>query len=314
MARIDLNGFPIHFQSDGDGPDVVLLHGLCGDLAFWHPAIVASLAKDHRVTRMDLRGHGYSGRPSSGYTTRDLAGDLAALLDSLGIARASLVGHSFGGAVALHFAALHPERTESVVLADVRIRSLQPDQGMRDWAHWRAIQDRLRAHGIELKEDALDADFGVLDALARYRLAGSLEGLDLAPFFVPFAASSPRRARQWLLLAEETTARADFGDVAGLTPEAIARIESPALLIYGSLSHCLPTQERLAGLLRRSTVLVEQGVGHFLPLVRPQAFLVRTRAFLSGLEQAAARPVAPGAPPIPSGLVPLVRSAVKVGA
>jgi pimeloyl-ACP methyl ester carboxylesterase len=281
MARIDLNGFPIHFQSDGEGPDVVLLHGLCGDLAFWHPTFVAGLAKDHTVTRMDLRGHGYSGRPASGYTTRDMASDLADLLDHLGIARASIVGHSYGGAVALHFAALRPGRTAGLVLADARIRSLQPEQGMRDWAQWHGIRDRLRAHGIEVTDDALDADFGLLDELARLRLAGRLEGLDLPPFFVPFAASSPRRARQWLSLAEETTARADFSDVAGLTPEVIAKVEAPALLIYGSLSHCLPTQERLAGLLRRSAVVVENGVGHFLPLVRPQAFLERTRAFLS---------------------------------
>src|SRR5947208_10418973 len=119
MARIDFKGFPIHFQVDGDGPGVVCVHGLCGDLAFWHPTIVAGLARDYRVTRLDLRGHGYSGRPASGYTTRDLAADLADLLDHLGIARACLVGHSYGGAVALHFAALRPERTAAVVLADV---------------------------------------------------------------------------------------------------------------------------------------------------------------------------------------------------
>src|SRR5262245_44773912 len=114
MARIELNGIPIHYQCDGEGPDVVLLHGLCGDLAFWHPSIVSGLAADHRVTRLDMRGHGYSGRPASGYTTRDLAADLARLLDHLGIVEASLVGHSFGGAVALHASALEPERTAAV--------------------------------------------------------------------------------------------------------------------------------------------------------------------------------------------------------
>jgi pimeloyl-ACP methyl ester carboxylesterase len=287
MARIELEGIPIHYQSDGAGPDVVLLHGLCGDLAFWHPALVSGLARDHRVTRLDLRGHGYSGRPASGYTTRDMAADLARLLDHLGIDRATVVGHSFGGAVALQFAALEPERAAALVLADVRVRSLQPAQGVRDWAQWHGLRDRLRAHGIEVPDESLDADFALLDELARLRLAGRLEGLDLAPFFVPFAASSPRRARRWLDLARETTSRADFCDVAGLTPEAIAAVQAPALLIYGSLSHCLPTQERLAALLRRSTVLVEEGVGHFLPLVRPLAFLERTRAFLDSVEGSA---------------------------
>jgi pimeloyl-ACP methyl ester carboxylesterase len=315
MARIEINGFPIHYQSDGDGPDVVLVHGLCGDLAFWHPAIVSGLAKEFRVTRLDLRGHGYSGRPASGYTTRDMAADLAGLFDHLGIRRASLVGHSYGGAVALHFAALHPGRTAAVVLADVRVRSLQPSQGLRDWTHWQGILDRLREHGIEVQDDVLEGDFHFLDELARLRLAGRLERLDLAPFFVPFAASSPRRARQWLRLAEETTSRADFGDLAGLTPELIGRIGAPALLFYGSLSHCLPTQERLAGLLRDATVLREEGVGHFLPLVRPQSFLDHTRLFLTGVAGRAAAFPAPGALSNPAIAADPIRHATqKAGA
>ncbi len=263
MPRIEIDGLTVHYQGTGCGSDVVLLHGLSGDLAFWHPAIIEGLSARHRVTRLDLRGHGYSGRPATGYTTRDMAGDVAGVLDRLGIDQAHVIGHSFGGAVALHLAILHASRVESLVLADVRVRSLQPAQGIRDSAPWRAIHERLREHGIDIKTETLDADFGLMEELARCRLAGRLDGLQLEPFFVPFAGGSPRRAEKWLKLMEQTTALGDFKEIAGLTPDAIGRVRAPVLLLYGALSHCLPTQVELAEILHHCESRVIGDVGHF---------------------------------------------------
>src|SRR5258706_15334898 len=195
MPTIIMDDWSLHYQGLGEGPDVVLLHGLSGDLAFWPPLVVLGLTPRYRLTLVDLRGHGRSGLPKTGYTTRDLAEDVRRLLDKLEIPAAHVVGHSFGGAVALHFATLHPDRVAGLVLADTRVRALQPAQGLRDWAPWKGVRERLVKQGLEIPDEELEFELGLINTLARHRLAGKLEGLSLEPVFLPFASGTPRRAR-----------------------------------------------------------------------------------------------------------------------
>src|SRR5687768_18123779 len=100
----------------GEGGDTVMIHGLFASLAFWYLSVMPGLAGRRRVTAYDLRGHGYSDVAESGYTSAEMADDLDALLDQLGIQRAHLIAHSFGGAVALQYALLHPECVLSLTL------------------------------------------------------------------------------------------------------------------------------------------------------------------------------------------------------
>ena len=125
MPKAAINGFDVHYQQMGQGADVVLLHGLFASLAFWYFSVMPGLAKSFRVTAYDLRGHGYTDIPNAGYTSSDMANDLHALLDHLQIERAHLVGHSFGGAVALQYTLIHPERVHSLTLADAWVPGLQ---------------------------------------------------------------------------------------------------------------------------------------------------------------------------------------------
>ncbi len=119
MPKIQANGLNFHYQQAGEGPDVLLIHGVTGDLSIWFLCqAMGVLARSFRVTAYDLRGHGYSDVPPSGYTSADQAGDTLAIMDALEIERAMLVGHSFGGVIAMHAAALHPDRIEAVVLSD----------------------------------------------------------------------------------------------------------------------------------------------------------------------------------------------------
>src|SRR4051794_29517134 len=104
MAKADANGIQLHYHRFGEGPDVVMLHGITGNLAIWHHAMVPALRSAFRIITYDLRGHGYSDMPPTGYTTADHAMDLKHLLDVIGLDRAHLVGHSFGADIALHFA------------------------------------------------------------------------------------------------------------------------------------------------------------------------------------------------------------------
>src|SRR5262245_61546805 len=119
MPRISANGMKFFYQQTGQGPDVVLLHGVTGNLAIWSLSnLMSTLAADFRITAYDLRGHGYSDTPPRGYTSADMAGDFRAIHEALGLGPAYVLGHSYGGVVATHAAALYPERVAGIVLSD----------------------------------------------------------------------------------------------------------------------------------------------------------------------------------------------------
>ena len=101
-------------RGEGD-PPFLCLHGLVDTLDVWD-RLVAPLAEERRVVRVDQRGHGASDAPAGPYTREALAGDVVGLLDALGIQTAVLVGHSMGGVVAMATALGHPERVAGLVL------------------------------------------------------------------------------------------------------------------------------------------------------------------------------------------------------
>ena len=150
MPRITLRDHKVHFQQTGSGPDVVLVHGLSCNIAFWWFHVAQSLALTHRVTAVDLRGHGFSGMTETGYRACDLAADLAALLDHLHIRQAHLVAHSFGGAVATALSAERPDLVSELTLADAWIPSLQPVPPLPGASDWAATRARAQAAGIEI--------------------------------------------------------------------------------------------------------------------------------------------------------------------
>jgi pimeloyl-ACP methyl ester carboxylesterase len=268
MPKVFVNGLNIHYMQAGSGPDMVLLHGLTGSLAAWQWHAVPALASRFRVLTCDLRGHGESDMPASGYTSAVMAEDLRALLDVLGIERAHLVGHSFGGVVALHLAVLHPDQVLGLTISDSRIRALQPAQKCKDWSGWAALKARLEALGIALDEEC-DLDFSLLDALVFQNPAWS----KLA------RAGDSRRAERWKRLLSTTTARDDLGDVAGLTDDQIRAVRAPVQALYGEISSCLPSLEGLRGLVPNLTATILPGLGHFFPITKPALFAERILAF-----------------------------------
>lgn len=108
------------FVDDGGrgGLPALLVHSLAGSSAHW-TAQLAHLRPSRRTTALDLRGHGQSEPPNDGdYSIAGFAGDIAAVADSLSIARFILVGHSMGGGVALTYAGAHPDRVAGLLLVD----------------------------------------------------------------------------------------------------------------------------------------------------------------------------------------------------
>jgi pimeloyl-ACP methyl ester carboxylesterase len=113
-GRAAVNGVSLYYATIGHGPPVVLLHGGLANSDYWGKQ-VAALAPHHLVILVDSRGHGRSTRDARPYGYDLMADDVAALLDSLHIAKADVVGWSDGAIVGLDLALRHPERVGKVV-------------------------------------------------------------------------------------------------------------------------------------------------------------------------------------------------------
>lgn len=282
MATATVNGIELSYRQSGEAADVILVHGLGANMAFWPPAVWRGLSAEHRIVAYDLRGHGYSEMPASGYTTAHMAEDLLGLMDHIGIERAHLVGHSYGGAVALHFAVLHPERAVSLTLADARIAVFQPRQTIRDLPHWEHWWECFRAAGIEVEADQ-PLDYTLIEVLAAPQWRDARQTVKVGTYFVPFGGwnGGSRTAQRWLRLLDQTTARADFTVAGGLTREAIRGVDLPVLAMYGEYSHCLDSFRGLRENLPNCTAVQSPGSGHFHPFVKPDVFVQNLRPFLT---------------------------------
>jgi pimeloyl-ACP methyl ester carboxylesterase len=130
--RVTVNGLTLRVREweSGDSP-IVLVHGLASNSRIWDDVAVR-LAEQHRVVALDQRGHGLSDRPTDGFTFERMVGDVLGLIDTLGLDRPTLVGHSWGGNVVLELAATRPELVRGLVLVDGGFIELSAYPG-RDW-------------------------------------------------------------------------------------------------------------------------------------------------------------------------------------
>src|SRR3954464_10773416 len=112
---VDVHGRPMNFVEAGSGPVLLLIHGMAGTCANWE-SVIEPLAIDHTVIAPDFPGHGASAPGGGDYSLGALASSLRDLMLTLGHERATLVGHSLGGGVAMQFTYQFPEMVERLVL------------------------------------------------------------------------------------------------------------------------------------------------------------------------------------------------------
>src|SRR5438067_2174179 len=112
---IELHGHTLAFRMAGQGPALLLIHGIAGTNGVWED-VFPELATDHTVIAPDLPGHGESGASAGDYSLGAMAATVRDLLIALGHERATVVGHSLGGGVAMQFSYLFPEYAERLVL------------------------------------------------------------------------------------------------------------------------------------------------------------------------------------------------------
>lgn len=117
LQFVTIHGYIRAFRMAGEGPPLLLIHGLGCDSSTWDP-VFDELAKSHTVIAPDLLGHGASDKPRGDYSVAGYANGMRDLLTVLGISKVTVVGHSFGGGVGGQFAYQYPEMIERLVLVD----------------------------------------------------------------------------------------------------------------------------------------------------------------------------------------------------
>jgi len=275
VSTLVLPDIRINYYDSGNNPDtVVLIHGMGANLAFWYPIISGLTRHDFRVIAYDLRGHGYSSRPTLGYRLSDMDADLVQLTRHLDLQRFHLVGHSFGARIALHFALLHPERLKSLVIADTQLRALQPPMRLRDWPHWQRWKTELSAQGhTEFPNEDEEISFRLLSRFNSGHTDITQPQHALKRPSLHHRRMGNRGAGRWEELMNNSQIVQELDDETHLEPTRITALPIPVLLAFGEYSHCLPSGQRLHELLPGAKYHLIPGAGHFFPARRPKLFL-----------------------------------------
>ncbi|MEZ4552642.1 MAG: alpha/beta fold hydrolase [Dehalococcoidia bacterium] len=259
MPEIHANGLRFNTHQIGSGdPVVVLIHGLVVDnLSSWYFSIAPALAARCTVLLYDLRGHGASEQPPSGYTIEDMALDLRAIVDASGLAGRPLVlaGNSTGGLVGLRFALRYPEAVASLVLIDAHLA--QSDFG------------RQMATTLELEGDAREEK--IHELFGNWVDGHTVDGepdADVQATMRMFRRIGKRRRNPLATRAQELTSNTslvvDLRDTPQTEDAELRSLTMPVLALYGEHSDLRSEGERVAALIPRCTLELVPGATHGL--------------------------------------------------
>jgi pimeloyl-ACP methyl ester carboxylesterase len=281
--EVVLHGHRVRFRRAGEGPAIVLIHGITGSSWTWEP-VMGLLARHYTVVAPDLLGHGGSAKPRGDYSLGAYASGIRDLLVALGHDEATVVGHSLGGGVAMQFAYQFPERVERLVLVSSGGLGRQVNAVLRSAA----------LPGAELVLPLL-ASGPILDAGAWLgRVAGRVglrPGADLEEMARGFASLGDLEARQAFI----QTVRGII-DVGGQRVSAQDRLylaaEVPSLLVWGEDDPMIPPRHGLRAheAMPGSRLEVFEGAGHFPHRDDPLRFVTEVSDFMATTEPAQVDP------------------------
>jgi len=273
----DLRELRVHYAEAGEGEPVLLLHGWPQHHAMWAP-VMAGLRERYRLLAPDLRGFGWSGAPGHGYDGETFASDQIELLDALGIERAHVIGHDWGGWTAFLLGMGHPERMSRLIACNTP----HPWQGARI----RALPQVWRTWYAVLNASALGP---ALHRRGRF-VAGILERGNVGEPFTdvqvrayadsyrePERAEAAKQLYRYYLRSFARGLRNEWDD---------ERLEAPMLLLFGERDALVtvelvrdprPYAERAP----RMRVELVPDAGHFLVDERAQLVIKRAQTFLA---------------------------------
>lgn len=263
--RVRLHGSEVAYRRGGRGPVLLLLHGMAGSSGAWLD-VMRSLQDDYTLLAPDFPGHGRSATPAGDYSLGNLASSVRDFLQVLDVERATIVGHSFGGGVAMQFAYQYPDMCERLVLVDAG--------GLGREVSW-----LLRISALPLAELAMPVLF---PPFAR------AWGDTVASFLGHWGLHHPRAAEMWRAYRSLTeadkrrafvrTIRAVI-DPGGQAVSAASRLylaaHMPTLIVWGDADRIIPVSHAHAAhdAVPNSRLEILGGVGHFPHVEDPARFV-----------------------------------------
>ena len=273
-----LHGRAVTYAQEGSGPVLLLIHGMAGTYENWRE-VIAPLARHHTVIAPDLPGHGASESGGGDYSLGSLASGLRDLLVALGHERATLVGHSLGGGIAMQFAYQFPEITERLVL--VSSGGLGPE-----------VSPVLRAAALP------GADLFIAATAGPGMAAGTVLGRAFAAVGFRPNADVAEVARGYASLADPTRRAAFLATLRAVVGTGGQRVHAgdrlyladgvPVLIIWGEHDSMIPAHhgEHAHEAIVGSKLEIFSGVGHLPQLEAPARFVEALERFLSETEPA----------------------------
>jgi len=281
MPDVVVNGNRLFYQQCGDGPDVVLIHAVTSNQAVWvFTGLPDAIAADgFRVTSYDLRGHGASDRPPTGYTSATMTDDFRKLHAELGLKPAFIVGHSFGGVIGVHAASIAPECVAGVILSDSffpGLRQFEPNYGKPNV--WVELRETFQGVGVELGETV---DFARL-----FRTAAEMSPEQSKTLEDAVGVLGRGWLRQLPKLAETSCGDEVLAE-AGLTADRIATVPRPLVTLYDEFSPFLATCRWLEGNVPGCKAEIIPAAKHLAVVENTVAFTECVRRHLLTLRQLA---------------------------
>lgn len=258
---ITIDGLRCHYLQEGQGTELVLIHGLGGTLHDWD-AFVPALSRYHRVFRFDVRGFGHTDKPPGPYSPQLFARDLAGLLRALQRPPAHIVGISMGGVVAQRFALDYPELVQSLTL--ISTSSEVGEQARAAWEKTAAvIEQRGFPAGTSFAERIFAPGFVKTHPEAVQEMAARTAANDPKSY-----AAAARAIGSYSWTAE------------------LVRVQVPTLILQGLDDALTPPggAVRMQRVLPRSRLLLIPGCGHVVPVEKPELFTHTLLAFLAGVD------------------------------
>jgi pimeloyl-ACP methyl ester carboxylesterase len=274
---VKARGLEFHYAEAGSGDDVVLcLHGWPQHWYEWRH-LMPALADRHRVIALDLRGFGWSEAPQDGYEKENLADDVLAVLDELGLQRVKLVGHDWGGWIGFLLCLREPQRFERYLSLNIlppwtSARAMAP-QIWRFWYQWLISSPGV---GYQLHRSG---KFVPKVLVGGSEVRQAWDDATIRAFSETFEESARARAavqmyRTFSLREAPEIMRGRYAD---------ARLQVPTLLLFGTGDAAL-NHELLAGYERHAEQMEVEKVdacGHFIVDEMPELVTSRARSFFS---------------------------------
>ena len=273
---------------------IVCIHGLfVGNLASWY-SIATHLSSSHNVLLYDLRGHGRSSCPTEKYSLSDMVTDLNLLLEHLGWKQHPIIlmGHSYGAAVATHWALTYPQWTQALVLLDMPFPlSHLPHQ----WTYTASQTDQALA----IKSPDHGPNIEVLSREASHTEGMSTETLSTDPLdqlwqqlpevIQAVLQHSPRKAKRlltrWFLLIDQSTLLHDLSTENTLLESDFTHLKCPLLTVFGTQSDCFQVQSMLRQHIPYACHHSIDQAGHFLLNEAPHQVQTLIQDFISHINK-----------------------------